>query len=103
MQVLLIMVLETLIGGTGGLLLIYSNVFCNNGIVSSNGTVGYGAGNYKRAGGSSGGGSINIFFKNLENKGTMSATGNFKLYGGAGGEGSITIGNISTGTFAKDE
>lgn len=65
-------------------------------------------------GGGSGGGSINLFYNNSITKGTITATcgyggtngggsWTYKRVGGNGGAGSITIGNISTGTFVKDE
>ena len=59
-------------------------------------------------GGGSGGGSINIFYKDSFIKGTISTTGGaggnghyFCYDGGAGGDGCISIGNISTGTYAE--
>lgn len=62
-------------------------------------------------GGGSGAGSINIFYKNTIKKGTITSIGGpggkngrrLGGIGGAGGAGSVTIGNISTGTFVKDE
>lgn len=65
-------------------------------------------------GGGSGGGSINIFYNNnIRNTGTIQCNGgkgairyngpNGYGWGQNGGAGSITIGNISTGTFVKDE
>lgn len=63
----------------------------------------------KSAGGGSGGGSINIFYKGSIQKGSLSVYGGSGgscyrgRHGGSGGAGSITIGNISTGTFVKDE
>ena len=86
--------------GTGGLLIIYSNTIINNGTINSNGSNG---GYASRDGGSSGGGSINLFYKETTNKGNINANGGSIGNGGAGGAGSITIGNISTGTFVKDE
>lgn len=66
--------------GTGGLLTIYADTFENNGKITSNGIS---AANCTRSnshgsidsGGSSGGGSINIFYLNLQNKGTLNADG----------------------------
>ena len=46
--------------GTGGLLIIYSKMILNNGDINSNGMTG---GNALSSGGSSGGGSINIFYE----------------------------------------
>lgn len=70
-------------------------------------------------GGGSGGGSINLFYKVNVTKGTILVNGGTKgnaqsvisttvgydygYAGGNGGSGCITIGNISTGTFVKDE
>lgn len=92
--------------GTGGLLVIFANNIANNGQIDSNGSKGanYDGYNYG-GGGSSGGGSINIFLKGtLSQKGTIEANGGEScVQGSTGGNGSITIGNISTGTFVKDE
>ena len=95
--------------GTGGLLIICANTIKNNAVISSNGssTI-YG---YESSGGGSGGGSINIFYKSSMLKGVISVTGGAggqsknsnERGGGAGGTGCTTIGNISTGTFVKDE
>ena len=89
--------------GTGGLLVIYSNNYVNNGILSANGTTNnisysptYGVG------GASGAGSINIFTnQSTDNiiKGTTSvvggqsktsSTGSGSRTGGSGGSGTIT-------------
>ena len=82
--------------------------------MSSNGSNG-GKG-HTSGGGGSGGGSINLFYKTDLEKGTLTVSGgssgsytgsnfwnSYRRNGGAGGAGSITIGNISTGTFVKDE
>ena len=95
--------------GTGGLLVIYANVFNNLGIISSIGSNG-GNVNWHGSGGGSGGGSINIFYKSNISLGTITVSG-----GSAGGsqggwyyrgfdgeEGSISVGNISTGTYISD-
>ncbi len=90
--------------GTGGLLMIFANSISNKGKIESNG-IGNGRHN---AGGSSGGGSINIFYKEVfenENSNNITATGgistNDATYGkaGNGGNGSVTIGSIATETF----
>ena len=47
--------------GTGGLLVIFTNEFLNENIISSNGSNGGYA--YRAGGGGSGGGSINIFYQ----------------------------------------
>ncbi len=61
-------------------------------------------------GGGSGGGSINLFYKSNITRGSINSNGgtygtgeSARRNGGYGGAGSITIGNISTGTFVKDE
>lgn len=96
--------------GTGGLLNIFSNILTNKGTIKTEGLSG-GVANVNGGcgGGSSGGGSLNIFYKNsYSNKGKISANGGMPAYGkfqlgGAGGDGSVTVGNISTGTFVKQE
>lgn len=93
--------------GTGGLLTIYSEILNNNSSIISNGTAGLYAHNPS---GSSGGGSINIFYKTSIIKGTITANGGTSVrgeyignhgtsYGGAGGNGSISIGTIKEGTY----
>ena len=75
-------------GNGGGLLIIYSNTFENNGSISSNGTTGeYNTG--------TGGGSINIFYNNIENEGKIEATGGQSGVGGNGGDGSIGVQDIN--------
>ena len=88
--------------GTGGLMILYTNKLNNLGNILSNGRSG---GNGPAGGGSSGGGSINIFTQNITDLGRKEARGGegANAGGGAGGNGTITIGNISTGTFAKEE
>lgn len=71
----------------------------NEGIIKSNGTSG---GLTTMSGGSSGGGSVNVFYKlSYSNTGTVEAVGGTSGNGGAGGEGSVTIGCISTGSFVQ--
>ena len=90
-------------GGTGGLLVIFSDTIVNNGIINSLGSSGatntsnsYG----RSSGGSSGGGSVNIFYKQgYTGTGTTSANGGTVASGGSGGAGTVTIGSIATGTF----
>lgn len=96
--------------GTGGLLIIYSEILNNNSYIITNGSkVPYSA----RPAGSSGGGSVNIFYKTSIIKGTVTANGGERtkgeyvgyvgtFYGGAGGTGSVSIGNISTGTYISE-
>ncbi|MCI9286515.1 MAG: hypothetical protein HFJ57_00740 [Clostridia bacterium] len=61
----------------------------------------------KLEGAGSGGGSINIFYKESIEKGNITTyngpRGGGYAQGGLGGTGCITIGNISTETFVKDE
>ena len=93
-------------GGTAGLIIIYADDIINNNNITSVGTK---PGQYYNdnvnAGGSSGGGSINIFYKNtFQNTKDIIANGGDSLYGrsgngGAGGTGSISIGKISNGTY----
>ena len=86
--------------GTGGLLILYSDVLYNAGSIASNGSNG---GDGYAAGGSSGGGSVNVFYrKNCEDSGKMEANGGEYGNGGAGGNGTVTVGNIKTDTFVKD-
>ena len=85
--------------GTGGLLIVYCNNFNNEGTIESNGSKGgiFGL----SAGGSSGGGSINIFYNKLSSQGNLQALGgeasfitNYEIYGGKGGNGTISIGKF---------
>lgn len=86
--------------GTGGLLVIFTSVLENHGTIESNGIgstypKGYNNG-VACSGGSSGGGSINIFLSNCISKGTLTATGGKSTIvsgctGGNGGNGSITL------------
>ena len=89
--------------GTGGLLILYSQTLINKGIISANGTQTGTAtisNTYSRidAGGSSGGGSINIFYNNLENSGTIIANGGAKrcltTCNGSGGNGTVSYTQI---------
>ena len=78
----------------------YSDVLYNAGSIASNGSNG---GDGYAAGGSSGGGSVNVFYrKNCEDSGKMEANGGEYGNGGAGGNGTVTVGNIKTDTFVKD-
>ena len=75
--------------GTGGLLILYSNILNNTGIISSNGTDSNGYG------GASGGGTINIFYNKLTHEGTMKTTGGNGQNGGNGGDGSVWLQDIN--------
>ena len=83
---------KTAVYGTGGLLIIQANEISNDGIISSDGSTAVALSNgysMESSGSGSGGGSINIFYKKLLNKGTINANGG----GGrnSGGKGSITL------------
>lgn len=81
--------------GTGGLLILYSTTLSNNGTISSNGSLGGNIDGF--CGGSSGGGSINIFTKNnITNAGTITAQGGtWASWTANGGNGSVTRTQIS--------
>ena len=95
--------------GTGGLLIIYTDTFENNGTISANGTAPAPTTNtYVAYGGASGGGSVNIFYTNsIVNTGTVTAAGGVGLtngYGngnareaksGSGGDGTVTYTQIN--------
>lgn len=59
------------------------------------------------------GGSVNIFYNTLEQKGTIYVNGGLggtksssttsKGIGGAGGSGTVSMGSIATGTYASNE
>lgn len=92
--------------GTGGLLVIDAKKIINESSITSCGSNG---GLYRYSmGGSSGGGSINIFYKETCEKGSLNANGGSRRSGGtggtsgAGGTGSITVGSIATGSFVSD-
>ncbi len=81
--------------GTGGLLIIYSNSYVNNGTISSHGYSGGYGGPVGEVGGGSGGGSINIFTMQLIN-----SLGNYlKNGGGSGGAGTITYTQLQPVSF----
>ncbi len=92
--------------GTGGLLIIYSDIFQNDSIISSNGSAGGTA--YRAGGGGSGGGTVNIFYKTINNIGTITATGGAggaatrkgeSAPGARGGNGCVSAGSIATGSY----
>ncbi len=91
--------------GTGGLLIIYANDLYNNNTISSTGVMASTASpskSYGRVdpGGSSGGGSINIFANIIQNTETITAQGGqsarLSSAGGAGGDGSVTINELGS-------
>ncbi len=76
--------------GTGGLLIIYADQIYNYNKLTANG-VDASTSNYY-AGGASGGGSLNIFTRNMAIEGTVTANGGQRYgCGGAGGDGCATI------------
>ncbi len=100
--------------GTGGLLVLYCDNIEGNGILSSNGTKAPVYSSTKAAlpaaaGGSSGGGSVNLFTKSNKFNGTITATGgdwvtmpnfftstaNTVVAGGAGGNGTVNVTTFS--------
>lgn len=87
------------LNGTGGLLIIYACVMDNsNGAITANGVgVNDPNGGYNKSG-SSGGGSINVFYKESMANGKLEANGG-KNAGIQGGTGSITIGDFKEGNF----
>ncbi|MBO5478752.1 MAG: cadherin-like beta sandwich domain-containing protein [Clostridia bacterium] len=90
--------------GTGGLLVIYTQNLANSGSISSNGSAGgivTGNGGCSAGGAGSGGGSVNIFAKTINNTNTIQALGGTKgtgsgTSGGAGGEGTVTFTKVGT-------
>ena len=88
--------------GTGGLLILYANEYENNGLISA---YGYRGGSSSTGpGGSSGGGSINIFYLYQKVKGNTNVLGGSAagtLYrGGAGGTGTVTYTQLQPVSFA---
>ena len=93
--------------GTGGLLIIYTKKFINNGRIESRGSNTNEARVDSRSDsfggdGASGGGSINIFYTEISDNGTYDVSGgistvqgysNYRL-GGAGGSGTVTLTEI---------
>lgn len=90
--------------GTGGLLTIFANKIKNEGNIVSNGV---GSVYRDDTAGSSGGGSINIFYNgSYENHGTILVQKGITpkgrlLTGGSGGDGSISIGQLINGTYTS--
>ena len=101
--------------GTGGLLIIYTDKFVNNGNIESKGS----NVNSKKistekrhsGGGASGGGSINIFYKKALSIGNINVSGGISIMnstgmtysgkGGNGGAGTATIGTIVNDEFSN--
>ena len=88
----------------GGLLVIYANnvEMENEGKVDVSGGKG---GNAQVGGGASGGGSINIFYRNNYKEGRYNVEGGntsgTTSKGGAGGKGTISVGKIQDGTYVS--
>lgn len=96
--------------GTGGLLIIYSNCIVNNGIIEACG-IGSNKGTrtssqpWGATGGSSGGGSINIFYTiSYQNNGVINANGGIKGHQGSdGGNGTVTVTEIDKHYLIKNK
>lgn len=95
--------------GTGGLLIVYCNTFHNEGTIESNGSKGGILG--FTGGGSSGAGSINIFYNQLTSKGILQAIGGeyptstattTTYFGGKGGNGTISIGSVESKNYVEN-
>ena len=71
--------------------MLYTNDLYNNGEISANGM---NAGTGRAAGGSSGGGSINIFANIIKERGNVTANGG--TVGGLGGNGFVTINELGS-------
>ncbi len=94
--------------GTGGLLVIYCKSGSGTGSAISCGT--QASLGFTYTGGSSGGGSVNIFIEegnslgwttNVAGGASAPPTGSFPKTGGPGGAGTVTIGTIASGSFVK--
>lgn len=93
--------------GTGGLLIIFSNTFINYNNIQSNGGDTIIPNQYpsnKTSGGASGGGSVNIFYNKIKQKGNVFANGGkqtagYTYSGGAGGNGSVTLTQVPIDYF----
>ncbi|MDE5831052.1 MAG: hypothetical protein K2H53_05470 [Clostridia bacterium] len=88
--------------GTGGLLTLYGDTLYNNGGISANGVdqIGYSYGNWTIRGGASGGGSVNIFARIVNQIGDPEAKGGMQtgtgFAGGNGGTGSVTADELGS-------
>ena len=95
--------------GTGGLLILFAGNLNNKGTITADGVKsiyysiskwnGSQRGGHRLSGGSSGGGSVNIFYSNLESIGTTTAAGGARQTsanwsGGAGGNGTVTLSQL---------
>lgn len=98
--------------GTGGLLIIFSNIITGSGQFQANGTKGQNGKNNYANGSGSGGGSLNIFYCNNQSNCTYHADGGAAGTGGSnngrsaaakGGNGSVTLTEVSSKYFLIDE
>ncbi len=95
--------------GCGGLMLMFCNSISKFGNINSNGSPGgyvyrsYAGVVTQYSGGSSGGGSINIFAKSILEKDNFncSALGGTRSGVPTGGSGTVTIGTVTNGQFQK--
>lgn len=87
--------------GTGGLLIVYANSFDSTGNLIAKGYKGYPLnGGSISSGGSSGGGSINVFYKTIISNGNTNVSGGAQVTsslasGGAGGSGTVNYTQIN--------
>ncbi len=95
--------------GSGGLLIVYASILDNKGTISSNGVTTAAVprnGDSFAYGGSSGGGSVNIFYGNANNIGTTQAiggSGRASTWGRTAGSGAGGAGTVTTMKLVLDE
>lgn len=85
---------------SGGLLVIYADEYENNGLITASAKNYAKDSTYQVSGGGAGGGSVNIFYKDLIEKGTVTVDGQkntgFTYPGGEGGKGTITYSKVES-------
>lgn len=95
--------------GVGGRIIIFCNSFVNNGEIQANGVTAYSSNMWSSAsGGSSGGGAIDVFYKDSCQKGSITTKGGDSgricgnnpagqpyVIGGKGGDGSVTVSQLN--------
>ncbi len=89
--------------GTGGLLIIYTDILSGNGIIESNGSASDSI--WSASGGGSGAGSINIFSNTISPELLLQAISpncSGAGHGGNGGSGSITTGRIINDSYINN-
>ena len=89
--------------GTGGLLIIYTDILSGNGIIESNGSASDSS--WSASGGGSGAGSINIFSNTISPDLLLQAISpncSGAGHGGNGGSGSITTGKIINDSYINN-